>query len=99
MTAIVRALRPGRQRALVQRPRRKIHLASIGAGEAEWLTFCDLVVPAAGASFWTADAVQIADERAADVCAHCHRLLLLSALLTAEHALDVEAAVLARGIR
>jgi len=85
MTALITALRPGRQRALVQRPRRKIHLASIAAGDSVWLTFCDLIVAADGATFWIDDAEQIADERPSDVCAHCHRMILISTLITAEH--------------
>lgn len=83
--ASVTALRPGRQRALVQRPRRKMHLASIAAGDTEWLTYCDLIVQAPGANFWVEDSEQIADERPEQVCAHCARFILLTRLLFQEH--------------
>lgn len=88
MPATVTALRTGRQRALVQRPRRKIHLASIAAGDPEWLTFCDLFVTADGATFWIGDADTVAEEREEELCAHCHRLLMLAQLITVEHSAD-----------
>lgn len=63
--------------ALVQRPRRKMHLASLHG--AVWVTVCDLDVLADGAAVTTLqEAVGTIDSRAGDVCAHCHRLILMA---------------------
>jgi hypothetical protein len=87
----VTALRTGRQRALVQRPRRKAHLASIAAGETVWLAFCDRDIEADGALFWIDDAEEHADQHPDEVCAHCTRFILLTRLLFQEHGIDAKA--------
>lgn len=74
----------GRQRALVQRPRRKMHVASIGPGEVAWTTICDRLVAADGAGFAMADAPEIGEEHAEQLCADCYRLVLLATLLVAQ---------------
>ena len=70
-----------RTRALVQRPRRKAHIASIAGGETTWLAICDRVVPADGASFWIYDAAEHVTEHGEQLCADCYRLVLLATLL------------------
>lgn len=66
--------------ALVQRPRRKIHLASrhdLGA----WLTVCDREVAVDAAATPLEEALGTIDDRAGDVCVHCHRLILMAGVV------------------
>jgi hypothetical protein len=65
--------------ALVQRPRRKMHLAS-AAGDA-WLTACDRDVAGDATVLQLEDALAGIEDRAGDVCAHCHRLILMAGLV------------------
>lgn len=64
--------------ALVQRPRRKVHLAGLEAGL--WLSVCDRVaLPVEGTDATPLeDAVGSIDERAGDVCRDCHRIILMA---------------------
>jgi hypothetical protein len=64
--------------ALVQRPRRKMHLAGLDAGR--WLSVCDRVaLPLEGTDATPLeDAVGSIDERAGDVCRDCHRIILMA---------------------
>jgi hypothetical protein len=64
--------------ALVQRPRRKIHLAGLRDGA--WWAVCDRVVlPAEGTQATPLEeAVGTVDERAGDVCRDCHRIILMA---------------------
>lgn len=64
--------------ALVQRPRRKIHLAGL-AGD-RWLSVCDRVaLPLEGTTATPLeDAVGTIDEHAGQVCRDCHRLILMA---------------------
>lgn len=78
MNATITALRPGRTVALVQRPRRKMHLASIAAGESSWLAFCDRPVLAAGATPSNPDMATALEQHGAALCADCTRLLMLA---------------------
>jgi hypothetical protein len=77
-----------RTRALVQRPGRKLHFASIGAGETAWLSVCDRDVPVFGASVTARDdwnawlAAAETDEGA--MCCRCWTPLRLAALALAE---------------
>lgn len=77
MAANVTALRAGRTRALVQRPGRKAHVASIGAGETAWIAICDRLIPAEGASFWINDAVTVGVEHDEDLCLDCRSITVL----------------------
>lgn len=76
-----------RSRALVQRPGRRIHWASLGAGETAWLTVCNRDVPVFGITEhgrdWPAwlTAAQSTD---VDLCSHCRTPLLTAALALAE---------------
>lgn len=62
--------------AIVQRPRRKAHLATWRG--TEWWTVCDLVVAADATATSLEDAVGTIDRQAGAVCAHCHRLILMA---------------------
>jgi hypothetical protein len=73
----------GRTRALVQRPRRRMHVASISAGDTNWVTICDRDVLADGAKFWVHDADTIIDDHADELCATCYRLVLFATVLVA----------------
>lgn len=78
---MITALRPGRTIALVQRKRRRMHVASISNGDRNWITICDLDVAADSAAFWSWDAEQAVEEHADQLCAHCHRMILMAAYL------------------
>ena len=77
----VTALRAGRTVALVQRKRRRMHLASIGAGEASFATFCDRDVPAAGATIANPAITDVLDTYGDQLCRECSRMILLSTFL------------------
>ena len=64
--------------ALVQRPRRKMHLA--GRRDGAWWAVCDRVVLEQDDVVVTTleDAVGTIDSRAGDVCQDCHRLILMA---------------------
>lgn len=66
--------------ALVQRPRRKVHLAAWSGRE--WWPVCDVTTIAADAPGLAVTALEEAvgtiDAHAADVCAHCRRLILMA---------------------
>lgn len=62
--------------AIVQRPRRKAHLATWQG--TEWWTVCDLVVAADAKATPLAEAVGTIDRQAGEVCAHCHRIILMA---------------------
>lgn len=79
--AKVSALRPGRTIALVQRKRRRMHVASIGTHDTTWITICDLDVHADGAQFWSWDAEEAVEEHADQLCSHCHRMILMASYL------------------
>lgn len=67
------ALRPGRTKALVQRKRRKAHVASIAPGEAVWLTACNRDVATAETPFALLhEAVEMIDDT--EVCKACAAL-------------------------
>ena len=85
----------GRLRALIHRPRRKMHLASLGAGETVWLTFCDLEVPVFGTAYEprTSIAVEAASEHLEALCAHCFRIALAAAVATTEANTQLDARV------
>lgn len=78
---MINALRPGRTIALVQRKRRRMHVASIGTGDPAWITICDLDVTADGAQFWSWDAEQAVEDHADELCAHCQRMILMASYL------------------
>jgi hypothetical protein len=66
-------IRPGRTKALIQRKRRKAHVASIAPGEQAWLTACDRTIPVQDTPFaLLAEAVDQIDD--ADVCKACAAL-------------------------
>lgn len=89
-------------RALVQRPRRKMHLAAFDAELRCWVTFCDLYVAAdeqTAVHRWSGDWSRGVTRRLVDelrrvtrqaakpgVCAHCTRLLMLMQLLQHDRA-------------
>jgi hypothetical protein len=64
--------------ALVQRPRRKVHLAGLSGGL--WLSVCDRVALAPEGTTVTPleDAVATIDGRASEVCTDCRRLILMA---------------------
>lgn len=78
-------------RALVQRPRRKMHLAQLDVEVGAWATFCDLFVAAdERTEVWRWDAVGgvsqrvvnelrrlVAQRPAGSMCAHCRRMQLV----------------------
>lgn len=64
--------------ALVQRPRRKMHLAS-RTPDGAWLTVCDRDVAADARVTELDDALGTIDGHADQVCVHCHRLILMAA--------------------
>lgn len=70
---MITALRPGLTKALIQRKRRKAHIASIAPGEQAWLTACERNIAVQDTPFaLLAEAVtQIED---ADVCKACGAL-------------------------
>lgn len=72
-----------RRRALVQRPGRKAHFATIAAGEASWLSVCDRDVPVFGATVLATEWVDVllaAKADTADLCSRCRTPLLVAAL-------------------
>jgi hypothetical protein len=71
MTANVTALHSGRTRALVQRPKRRSHVASISPGETSWTAICGRYIPAEGAHFWVHDAAETGEQRDAEMCEDC----------------------------
>jgi hypothetical protein len=83
-------------RALVQRPGRKIHLATLTPGDAAWLTVCDRDVPVFGVTEhgrdWAAW-LTAASSPTVPVCARCRTPLRLAALALAEVE-DVRASIL-----
>lgn len=67
------ALRPGRTKALIQRKRRRAHIASIAPGEQSWVTACNRDVPVTDTPFaLLAEAIHLIEE--ADVCKACAAL-------------------------
>lgn len=71
MNANITALRSGRTRALIQRPKRKMHVASIGALDADWLSLCGRWIPVDGTDADlrpTADAVAARSETFCSTC-------------------------------
>lgn len=82
MSALLTALRgTGRDAALVQRPRRRMHVATIASGDTTWIALCGRDVPAAGASFWMHDAAEHADEHVDEMCKDCAAITRLAAWL------------------
>ena len=72
--------------ALVQRPRRRMHLAS-KHGE-EWWTVCDRIVPAAGTAVFPVDlalvgSVALQPEQTAQLCAECERMITFAGTVAA----------------
>lgn len=88
----------GRERALVQRFGRRMHFATLAAGEEAWLAVCDRPVSVFGAtrhgSDWSAWLAAAQDPKA-PLCSQCRTPLLLAALALAEVE-DVRASVLDR---
>lgn len=85
-----------RTRALVARPGRKTHFASIGLGETVYLAVCDREVPVFGATItgrddWTTW-LAAAEHDDGSMCRLCRTPLLVAALALAEVD-DVRAAV------
>jgi hypothetical protein len=76
-----------RCRALVQRPGRKIHWASLAAGETAWVALCGLDVPVFGITEhgrdWSAwlTAAQSLD---LPLCSRCRAALLMAVIALAE---------------
>lgn len=68
--------------ALVQRPRRKIHAASLQ--DAGWITLCDRVVLVEGTAALPVgdDAIEVAEQHPGAVCVDCHRILLMADVMT-----------------
>jgi hypothetical protein len=89
-----------RTRALVGRPGRKTHFATLAPGETVWLSICDRVeIPVFGANVearndWTAW-LQAAQDLETPLCSLCRRPLLVAALALHEVA-DVRASNLVR---
>lgn len=79
------ALRPGRTIGLIQRPRRKQHLAVIHDGASVWDTLgsCRLAIPTDGTVFTAIIGATVGTTSAqdADVCVHCLHLIAFAALL------------------
>lgn len=87
-------------RALVQRPRRKMHLAALDVELGCWFTFCDRAIVAdAETAVHRFDAIGgatrrlvtqlrgiVASRPAGSLCAHCSRFVMLIALLEADQA-------------
>ena len=71
MNANVTALRPGRTRALVQRKHRKMHVASIGAGDTDWLTMCGRWVPVDGTATDLHPSPDTIQAHSEDFCTTC----------------------------
>lgn len=75
----------GRLRAIIARPRRRAHLATIGDGEQVWLTLCDREVPADGTAHrphgWADD---VDPMLAAGMCRTCLGLTLVAGLVAVE---------------
>lgn len=70
---MISTIRPGRTKALIQRKRRKAHIASIGAGEQQWLTACTRTVVVQDTPFALfPDAVEQIED--ADLCIRCSEL-------------------------
>lgn len=71
---------------LIQRPRRKQHLAVLPVGSDTWGTLgsCRLVLPVDGTTFTPidrADSVGTASEQSVDVCCHCLHLIAFAQIL------------------
>jgi hypothetical protein len=66
-------IRPGRTKALVQRHRRKAHVASIGVGEQTWLTACNRTLPVDATGFMLL-AVAVDQIDTTDLCLYCASL-------------------------
>lgn len=77
MNAIVTPLRAEAYVALVRRPRRKAHLASVIDGAEVWVTFCDRDIVVDGADVVPLDSPADA-ARFDGVCAHCYRMALVA---------------------
>lgn len=77
-----------RTRALVARTGRKVHFASIAAGDAAWLTVCDREVPVFGATVTGRDDwgtwLAVAEHDAGAMCRRCWAPLRLAALALSE---------------
>jgi hypothetical protein len=74
----VTALRPGRTRAVIQRPHRKRHVASMAARDQSWLTLCGREVATAGTDFQIIGTLfGIIDDVAPDDCSTCAWTCLL----------------------
>lgn len=63
---------------MVQRPRRRMHLASRPGDAGAWVTVCDRDVQADAAVTPLEDAAARPDVLADQVCVHCFRLLLMA---------------------
>jgi hypothetical protein len=88
MTGLLVALRgKSRTAALIRKPRRKMHVATMRPGDTHWITLCDRDVIVAGTRFWAdmEDAGVEADQHPDDVCSDCYRFILLAGMLTARH--------------
>lgn len=77
MNANVTALHGDRTRALVQRPKRRSHVASISTGETAWTAICGRYIPAEGASFWIHDAAEMGTEHDDELCHDCASITAL----------------------
>lgn len=78
---------PRRLRALVQRPHRKVHFASLGAGEDAWLTLCDRLLPVEGTAARGGDwEAYVSTEQldAGAMCRWCWAPLTLAGIAVAE---------------
>lgn len=82
-----------RLRALVQRPRRKVHFATLGAGDASWLTLCDRELPVEGTAHRAHDWEQYVTldrlEQGA-LCRRCYWPLVLAGIAVTESRLQWE---------
>lgn len=88
-------MRASRMRALVQRPQRKIHVASIGTDESTWLTICDRTLPVEGTGFIVdaGDAQRLAEEHEPHMCRRCYWYAVLAGAAVDEALARFEAAL------
>lgn len=75
MSGNITALHGDRTRALIQRPRRKAHIASIAPGERQWLTMCGRWVDTEGTG--TDLRPEIATIASCDMCSTCFWIFAL----------------------
>lgn len=75
--------------ALVQRPRRRMHLAR--SHGPEWWTVCDRIVQGAGARVLPVDLALVGtvEQHADQLCAECHRMLVFAGTVAAANGVDL----------